>query len=969
MSNNILDAKLVPIKDQVKIGISNFRIALEKSQPDPIYKVCLEILKQYNFFNAFIATADAPKIYMLQFCHTVSYDLTAKAHFFKIDDRIFEIKEIISFINELGCSKTIKRISTLRTNDMYQPFRKHLTMMNKYLTGKATTYDHPRLPMLQSLWGIVTSNNVDFAKLIWEDFKYQIESRKTSKQKKDMLPFSRFTKLIIKYILSQNDQISKRPYSFQHVIKLDATLGNLKFANKGTTDPIFGMVIPVLMLNDDIKASDEVNIPKRRRSKTVIEEDIVDEVNSEETEDDDEEPLVRRRPTGAVISGEIFEYEEGVDHSGEVSGVILEVPDELVHESSNEGSGVNPTVPDEPRDSSSNSSSASEDEIEDISADEEIPETDRIDVEKAKEEHVEEQEGNEQARITQADVHISEPQIKKPKTTKVTEQRPPLVDITVTLIPETTTVSPKPQPPQTKRSKTKILLKKSIKPETQVDTDALDSRVTRLEKTISVMSRFNLSEAIDKSVKAHLKNNLPKDLPDFGKIKVEKAAKKSIPKYSATPFDQAALEIYDQKDKLFKMMRECKAYNRHPAHKALYDALAVLLSVVEDDMDKQLEDPPSQKKRHRDDQDQDPPRDSEKKRKRKDADTSSFKKDGAVDDTEIEQDADMAIDDVQEDDTAPTQDWSTWFKQDDVNYIELEYNFEECYRALTDQIDWINPEGERIPYDLSKPLPLQGPPGHTTIPVDFFFNKDLEYLKNGSIERKYASSLTKPKATRYNLEGMEEMIPNLWTDSKEKYDLNASFGISHWGLKRQLFYRFGYGYLKEIVVRRETHKEYVFNEADFKRLHLNDIEDMYLLYAQNKLYHLKVHERTDLIMALQCDGLSSKEPYTIMYEPRGVVYLNKNNGKYLMRIDELHKFSDGLLKPVRDILNTRLHNFVLRYNDGMPNRSWTKTDQEITATMLEEIEKTLLKRRIMKRLECFMGGRNIETDYRLLMRT
>ncbi|GJZ80477.1 hypothetical protein Tco_0645471 [Tanacetum coccineum] len=64
------------------------------------------------------------------------------------------------------------------------------------------------------------------------------------------------------------------------------------------------------------------------------------------------------------------------------------------------------------------------------------------------------------------------------------------------------------------------------------------------------------------------------------------------------------------------------------------------------------------------------------------------------------------------------------------NYIELEYNFEECYLALTDQTNWINPEGERITYDLSKPLSLQGPPGRTTIPVNFFFNKYLEYLKN-----------------------------------------------------------------------------------------------------------------------------------------------------------------------------------------------------------------------------------------------
>ncbi|GJW32155.1 hypothetical protein Tco_0052187 [Tanacetum coccineum] len=46
---------------QVKIGLNNFRIALEKTQPDVIYKVCLAILQQYSFFNAFIRTIDAPR--------------------------------------------------------------------------------------------------------------------------------------------------------------------------------------------------------------------------------------------------------------------------------------------------------------------------------------------------------------------------------------------------------------------------------------------------------------------------------------------------------------------------------------------------------------------------------------------------------------------------------------------------------------------------------------------------------------------------------------------------------------------------------------------------------------------------------------------------------------------------------------------------------------------------------------------
>nr|GEY75757.1 hypothetical protein [Tanacetum cinerariifolium] len=40
------------------------------------------------------------------------------------------------------------------------------------------------------------------------------------------------------------------------------------------------------------------------------------------------------------------------------------------------------------------------------------------------------------------------------------------------------------------------------------------------------------------------------------------------------------------------------------------------------------------------------------------------------------------------------------------NYDELEYNFEECYKSLSEKLDWENPEGSDYPFDLFKPLPL-----------------------------------------------------------------------------------------------------------------------------------------------------------------------------------------------------------------------------------------------------------------------
>ncbi|GKC88682.1 hypothetical protein Tco_1149331 [Tanacetum coccineum] len=56
---------------------------------------------------------------------------------------------------------------------------------------------------------------------------------------------------------------------------------------------------------------------------------------------------------------------------------------------------------------------------------------------------------------------------------------------------------------------------------------------------------------------------------------------------------------------------------------------------------------------------------------------------------------------------------------------------------------------------------------------------------------------------------------------------------------------------KEIVVRRAYQKEYTFKEADFSRLHLNDIEDMFLLYVQHKLHNLTEDEISDIVNALR----------------------------------------------------------------------------------------------------------------------
>ncbi|GJZ53571.1 hypothetical protein Tco_0608456 [Tanacetum coccineum] len=93
---------------------------------------------------------------------------------------------------------------------------------------------------------------------------------------------------------------------------------------------------------------------------------------------------------------------------------------------------------------------------------------------------------------------------------------------------------------------------------------------------------------------------------------------------------------------------------------------------------------------------------------------------------------------------------------------ELEYHFEECFKATNERLDWHNPEGKQYPFDLCKPLPLiQDHQGRQVIPKDYFINNDLEYLKGGSLSRKYSTFVTKSKAATHEVKWIEDLVSEL----------------------------------------------------------------------------------------------------------------------------------------------------------------------------------------------------------------
>ncbi|GKE67687.1 hypothetical protein Tco_1521848 [Tanacetum coccineum] len=68
------------------------------------------------------------------------------------------------------------------------------------------------------------------------------------------------------------------------------------------------------------------------------------------------------------------------------------------------------------------------------------------------------------------------------------------------------------------------------------------------------------------------------------------------------------------------------------------------------------------------------------------------------------------------------------------------------------------------PFDLSNPLSLIEDQGRQVVPINYFINNDLKYLKGGSSSRKYTTSTTKTKAATYDdIQGIEDMVPSLWS--------------------------------------------------------------------------------------------------------------------------------------------------------------------------------------------------------------
>nr|GEY94521.1 hypothetical protein [Tanacetum cinerariifolium] len=139
---------------------------------------------------------------------------------------------IMDFMNELGYTEVIYFLSRMAVNNLYQPWRAILSMINQCLTSKTSGFNRSRYPLLQMPW--------------------DSPAKKGMKDKPHVIPYFWFMKLIICH-LGRIHNIHQRSTSPFHLAVEDLRLGNLKFVPKGEKDKVFGILIPNELISNNIR--------------------------------------------------------------------------------------------------------------------------------------------------------------------------------------------------------------------------------------------------------------------------------------------------------------------------------------------------------------------------------------------------------------------------------------------------------------------------------------------------------------------------------------------------------------------------------------------------------------------------------------------------------------------------------------------------------------------------------------------
>ncbi|GKC14611.1 hypothetical protein Tco_1011393, partial [Tanacetum coccineum] len=765
---------------------------------------------------------------------------------------------IMDFVNELRYTEEIHFVSRMAVNNLYQPWRAILSMINQCLTGKTSGYDRPRYPVLQMLCGIITSTNVDHTKLMWEEFMQAIQTfltdkanlgsptKKGRKDKPHVIPYCRFTKLIICY-LGRTHNIHKRSESPFHLANEDIRLGNLKFVSKGEKDKHDQNIAAE---KEGKKKLATVKQPKPKPAKERSSKPAP-APKSTVTKEKTSKPSLEKQPKRGKMSLEVFQ----VQIQAHVGSVAIREP---VAEATRsppvvEGKGKAIVTDEQAAQSllalhTPKRRSTTDQFIfqRQTPATKEAPTGSSVQIltnsrGDTKILQIGDEQGEEVANVVNLDektAKIDEGQTGSDPV-KTPESRPPPEHI---FMDED---QARPDPGSLKFPANEYVIL-----EEPLSSSGTLSSMKNLDDAYTIGDQFlNEKSTEDELGKLNVDSevvSMVTDLPYKNDEAVHKAVREAV---------KVVLEILHQR------MFESGTYKSLPKHVALYEALKT--SMERENRDEFLAKKDKSSKRCHDDQYSPlPPPDLDPRKKKiydfgasgssqplapqsstwKTSDTKDKSSGSSVYHLSPPEDQQM------NDDPVPADEEHTSGDED----LGIDLKVPSCE-------DWWKPRDD----DERPATPWVIHTSHIPDAMNNWANA-LDTTKGS----RPALSISKMKAAHYPDFGLELLVPeHMWINDVCTYEISASYGISHWWFNRQKFYidrhtadsrrkvfrthmrilsvvrikaysRYGYDYLKEMVLRRADYQEYTIAKKDFKNLYPSDFKDPNLLLLQGHLNYL-----------------------------------------------------------------------------------------------------------------------------------
>ncbi|GJY88438.1 hypothetical protein Tco_0503066 [Tanacetum coccineum] len=170
-------------------------------------------------------------------------------------------------------------------------------MFSRCLTTRVTGYDQPAVHIMQMLYYFVNNIHVDYVELLWEGFHYSLKNLTT------LIPYPRFTKLIVSHYITAYPEISRRDHNRYHNLADDVMIKSIfnSGKNKETVE-----VTSSPFKNDDNQVDLDTRLEPRSDKESPEVKKIADislpvNVIKEEEESVEDDYELRRREKGKYV--------------------------------------------------------------------------------------------------------------------------------------------------------------------------------------------------------------------------------------------------------------------------------------------------------------------------------------------------------------------------------------------------------------------------------------------------------------------------------------------------------------------------------------------------------------------------------------------------------------------------------------------------------------------------------------------